>query len=202
MNDFEYDCLQKKRLAQQARYRRRHGKRKCTLSTDYMTQKQWKERCGVVLTINYNKPVSWDVFKELTAKTQEEYVRHLMDTYGANATSLAAMFDVQPLTVRRFLSSKELNISFPVGRSMNTEQKTAWEKFLKEEQDSLKAVESVPLTPVSGAMIAAPAASAMSMKNVSLSFSGKIDVNAIANSLRHILGENMVGEIQIMCSLG
>lgn len=202
MNDFEYDCLQKKRLAQQARYRRRHGKRKCTLSTDYMTQKQWKERCGVVLTINYNKPVSWDVFKELTAKTQEEYVRHLMDTYGANATSLAAMFDVQPLTVRRFLSSKELNISFPVGRSMNAEQKTAWEKFLKEEQDSLKAVESVPLTPVSGAMIAAPAASAMSMKNVSLSFSGKIDVNAIANSLRHILGENMVGEIQIMCSLG
>lgn len=202
MNDFEYDCLQKKRLAQQARYRRRYGKRKCTLSTDYMTQKQWKERCGVVLTINYNKPVSWDVFKELTAKTQEEYIRHLMDTYGANATSLAAMFDVQPLTVRRFLSSKELNISFPVGRSMNTEQKTAWEKFLKEEQDSLKAVESVPLTPVSGATIATPAGSAMNMKNVSMSFSGKIDVNAIANSLRHVLGENMVGEIQIMCNLG
>lgn len=202
MNDFEYDCLQKKRLAQQARYRRRYGKRKCTLSTDYMTQKQWKERCGVVLTINYNKPVSWDVFKELTAKTQEEYIRHLMDTYGANATSLAAMFDVQPLTVRRFLSSKELNISFPVGRSMNTEQKTAWEKFLKEEQDGLKAVESVPLTPVSGATIATPAVSAMNMKNVSMSFSGKIDVNAIANSLRHILGENMVGEIQIMCNLG
>lgn len=202
MNDFEYDCLQKKRLAQQARYRRRYGKRKCTLSTDYMTQKQWKERCGVVLTINYNKPISWDVFKELTAKTQEEYIRHLMDTYGANATSLAAMFDVQPLTVRRFLSSKELNISFPVGRSMNTEQKTAWEKFLKEEQDSLKAVESVPLTPVSGATIATPAGSAMNMKNVSMSFSGKIDVNAIANSLRHILGENMVGEIQIMCNLG
>lgn len=167
-----------------------------------MTQKQWKERCGVVLTINYNKPISWDVFKELTAKTQEEYIRHLMDTYGANATSLAAMFDVQPLTVRRFLSSKELNISFPVGRSMNTEQKTAWEKFLKEEQDSLKAVESVPLTPVSGATIATPAGSAMNMKNVSMSFSGKIDVNAIANSLRHILGENMVGEIQIMCNLG
>ena len=202
MNDFEYDCLQKKRLAQQARYRRRYGKRKCTLSTDYMTQKQWKERCGVVLTINYNKPVSWDVFKELTAKTQEEYIRHLMDTYGANATSLAAMFDVQPLTVRRFLSSKELNISFPVGRSMNTEQKTAWEKFLKEEQDGLKAVESVPLTPVSSATIATPAVSAMNMKNVSMSFSGKIDVNAIANSLRHILGENMVGEIQIMCNLG
>lgn len=202
MNDFEHDCLQKKRLAQQARYRRRYGKRKCTLSTDYMTQKQWKERCGVVLTINYNKPVSWDVFKELTAKTQEEYIRHLMDTYGANATSLAAMFDVQPLTVRRFLSSKELNISFPVGRSMNTEQKTAWEKFLKEEQDSLKAVESVPLTPVSGATIATPAGSAMNMKNVSMSFSGKIDVNAIANSLRHVLGENMVGEIQIMCNLG
>ena len=202
MNDFEYDCLQKKRLAQQARYRRRYGKRKCTLSTDYMTQKQWKERCGVVLTINYNKPVSWDVFKELTAKTQEEYVRHLMDTYGANATSFAVMFDVQPLTVRRFLSSKELNISFPVGRSMNAEQKTAWEKFLKEEQDALSPVEKTTIVALKEPVAGTPMEKAMNMKSVSLSFSGKLDVNAISNSLRHILGDNMVGEIQITCSLG
>lgn len=42
MNDFDFDCLQKKRLAQQAKYRKRGSKsKKCTMSTDYMTTKQW-----------------------------------------------------------------------------------------------------------------------------------------------------------------
>lgn len=203
MNDFEYDCLQKKRLAQQARYRRKHGKRKCTLSTDYLTQKQWEERCGVTLTINLNKPASWEVFKALTEKTQEEYIRHLMDVYGANATSLAEMFEIQPLTVRRYLTARKLNITFPVGRSMNAQQKLAWEKFCKEERDTPQDSCPSPLDDSSdkGATIAAQEKKTMSMKNVSLSFSGRIDVGAIANSLRHILGDDMVGDIQIVCSL-
>lgn len=40
MNDFEFDCLQKKRLAQQAKYRKRGSKsKKCPMSTDHMTKK-------------------------------------------------------------------------------------------------------------------------------------------------------------------
>lgn len=56
MNDFDYDCLQKKRLARQARYRKCGSKsRKCPLPTDNMTQEEWKERCGEVLTIKLNR---------------------------------------------------------------------------------------------------------------------------------------------------
>ena len=157
------------------------------------------------MSINLNKPASWEVFKALTEKTQEEYLRHLMEVYGANATSLAEMFGVQPLTVRRYLTARNLNITFPVGRSMNTQQKLAWEKFCKEECDNTPGLCFTPLaaTPVEDT-VAAPTKQekAMAMKNVSLSFSGRIDVNAIANSLRHILGDDMVGDIQIICSLG
>lgn len=47
MNDFEFDCLQKKRLAQQAKYRKRGSKsKKCPMSTDHMTKKQWIEKDG------------------------------------------------------------------------------------------------------------------------------------------------------------
>ena len=44
MSDFEYDCWQRKRIAQQAKYRKCGSKsKKCSMSTDHMTQKQWKE---------------------------------------------------------------------------------------------------------------------------------------------------------------
>ena len=90
VNDFDYDCLQKKRLAQQAKYRKRGSKsKKCTMSTDYMTQKQWKERNGAVVEANFNQPISWDTFKELSKSTQEEYLRHLM----SNLSPLDAIFN-------------------------------------------------------------------------------------------------------------
>ena len=35
-----------------------------------------------------------------------------------------------------------------------------------------------------------------------LTSNGRIDVNMIANSLLHILGDNAVGEVEIVCNLG
>lgn len=124
MSDFEYDCWQRKRLAQQAKYRKCGSKsKKCSMSTDHMTQKQWKERNGKVVTVNLNQPITWDEFKALTTSMQEEYLRHMMENYGANATSFAAMFGVQPLTIRRHIQMNKLNIKFPVGHSMSTAQR-------------------------------------------------------------------------------
>lgn len=166
MSDFEYDCWQRKRIAQQAKYRKCGSKsKKCSMSTDHMTQKQWKERNGKVVTVNLNQPITWDDFKALTASMQEEYLKHMMENYGANATSFAAMFGVQPLTIRRHIQMNKLNIKFPVGHSMSTAQ-------------------------------------SMDMKRFSLCFNGRIDVNMIANSLLHILGDNAVGEVEIVCNLG
>lgn len=42
----------------------------------------------------------------------------------------------------------------------------------------------------------------MDMKRFSLCFNGRIDVSMIANSLVHILGDNAVGEVEIVCNLG
>lgn len=85
--------------------------------------KQWKERNGKVVTVNLNQPITWDDFKALTASMQEEYLKHMMENYGANATSFAAMFGVQPLTIRRHIQMNKLNIKFPVGHSMSTAQR-------------------------------------------------------------------------------
>lgn len=45
MNDFDYEVLQKKRLARQAFHKKGESKsRKCPMSTDRMTRKQWIEK--------------------------------------------------------------------------------------------------------------------------------------------------------------
>ncbi len=196
MNDFDYECLERKRLARQAKHRKCGSKsRKCPMSTDHMTHKQWKERCGDIVSISIGKPVSWENFKAMSKKTQEEYLRDLMDKYGANATSLADMFGIRPLTVRRYIVSKELDISFPVGHSMNAEQRATWESFLSEgtTQQNVKGQTSVPVRQDIG--------NHMSMNKFSLSFNGKIDVNMIANSLLNILGSDASGNIEINCDL-
>ena len=82
MDDFTYDCWQKKQLAQQARHRKRGSKsRKCSLPSDNLTKKQWKERNGKTLSINLNQPTSWVIFKEVSKPTQEELNNHILDIY-------------------------------------------------------------------------------------------------------------------------
>ncbi len=197
MTDFEYECLERRRLARQARYRKRGSKsRKCPMSTDHMTHKQWKERCEAIVSIRMGKPVSWENFKEMSKQTQEEYIKDLMETYGANATSLAEMFGIQPLTVRRYIAANELDISFQVGHSMNAEQRTMWERFLNDEEMS-----PVNTEPDLAVVNATERPSSMSMSKFALSFSGKIDVNMIANSLLQILGDDASGCVEIICNL-
>lgn len=198
MDDFTYDCWQKKQLAQQARHRKRGSKsRKCSLPSDNLTKKQWKERNGKTLSINLNQPTSWEIFKEVSKPTQEEYLNHLLAIYGANATSLAAMFHVQPLTIRRFIQTNGLAVKFPVGHSMNAEQREAWGQFLKGEVKPAPA----PVQPVASRASVPDKDEIMSMKKVSLSFSGKINASMIVNSLLQILGENVSGDVEITCQL-
>lgn len=196
MNDFEFDCLRKKRLAQQAKYRKRGSKsKKCPMSTDHMTKKQWIERCGKIVTIKMDSPVSWVSFKELSKQTQEEYLKNLMEKYHINASSLAEMFHITPITVRRHIATQGLAVSFPVGHSMNAEDRRAWELFLSgdtiEQSESEVSVENEEMCDEEP----------MSMCSFSLRFSGKIDVSMISNSLIRILGDHSVGEIEVTCNL-
>lgn len=47
MSDFEYDCWQRKRIAQQAKYRKCGSKsKKCSMSTDHMTQNNGRKGMG------------------------------------------------------------------------------------------------------------------------------------------------------------
>ncbi len=215
MNDFDYDCLQKKRIAGQAKYRKRGSKsKKCTLPSDKLTQKQWEERCGPVLTYNLNRPMKWSEFKKLPTRIQTEYIASLQDKYGVTAVDLGDMFGVKALAVRRHVDANSLGITFPRGHTMSAAHRVEWEKFLSEnvsDSETINTVESVPAETdavpkaefggeqYKTGVIAPP--KGMNMKKFSLQFSGMVDVDMIANSLKLLLGNQANGELEIICNL-
>lgn len=219
MTDFDYDCLQKKRIAHQAKYRKRGSKsKKCNLPSDRLTHKQWKDKCGPVITYNPNKPMNWEDFKKLPVDVQARYITNLQQNYGVTAVDLGNMFGVRALTVRKHAESNKLGVEFPRGHAMNASRKEAWARFIGEECH----VEEVMAAPVSNMeepdatvfsldpaepIDEAPAdivpiqPKAMNMKRFTLQFSGAIDVNMIANSMKLILGDKAEGELEIICNL-
>lgn len=206
MSDFEFDCMKKKQLAGQAKYRKRGSKsKKCSLPSDGMTNKQWKERCGPVITYNPNKPMVWEDFKKLPDHIQAEYITNLQHKFGVTAVDLSKMFGVQPLTVRKHADANNLGVEFPRGHAMSAAKKAEWDKFVCPEQDEPAFLddecEEWPVEESVGDMPAPAQPEAMKMKNFSLRFSGNIDVNMISNSLKWILGESPNGELEIICNL-
>lgn len=206
MNDFEYDVMQKKRIAGMAKYRKCGSKsKKCSLSTDNMSRGQWEKRCGEVYTYKMNEPKSWEQFKGMPRDIQKDYLVYLMQKYNANTIALAGMFGVCPLTVRNYIKNNQLGISLKGARGMTEEQKVQWDSFLnggshsdedtndivqQEERDgNLSLVEA----PVNDA--------ATALKHFSLTFEGEIDAYRIANSITLITGGNAVGKVEIVCTM-
>ena len=100
MNDFDYDALQKKRIAAGARHMRRGGRSKrCFLPSDNLTPAQLKRRNGPVSTYKLDAPMRWDDFKEMPADLQKQYLTYLVETYGATNEMLGDMFYVHPTYV-------------------------------------------------------------------------------------------------------
>ena len=100
MNDFDYDALQKKRVASGARHRVR-AKRGCQLPSDSLTAAQKRRLNGEVKTYNMNAPMVWAEFKEMPDDLKVTYLNHLADEYQANQKMIAGMLGVTTVKVHK-----------------------------------------------------------------------------------------------------
>ena len=90
MNDFDYDALQKKRIARGAFSRKgTKGKRGCTLPHEYLTTKEREAMNGEVYTINTLEKISWERFKQLPVGLKEEYLKALMERFGVGLANIS-----------------------------------------------------------------------------------------------------------------
>lgn len=203
MNDFEYDVMQMKRLAGQAKYRKRGSKsRKCPMSTDGMTRKQWEKRCGEVTTYQMMAPLTWDVFRSYPANMKREYIDGLIQKFSVTATDLAAMFGVTPATVLKICSEADVGVSFHRGKRMNAEQRTEFDKFLKCNQGEDKAPEDPAVLEAFKQDIGRGEKSTnMSMSAFSLIFDGEFDREMVYNSMAFMLPLGTNVRLEVRCEI-
>lgn len=111
MHDFDYDVMQKKRIASGAAHRKRGAKsKKCTLPHDNLTKKELRALSGEVKTYNIHQRLTWAQFKELPDDLAAEHIKYLVDTFGANIGAIAAALGVCYDSVFKYLKSKGIKL--------------------------------------------------------------------------------------------
>ena len=132
MHDFDYDAMQKKRIARGASHMKRGSKsKKCTLPSDYLTDAQKRRLNGPVSTYKLDEPMSWESFKAMPEDLQKKYILNLQETYQANNDMLGKMFGVTGTSVCKMRHA--LGVS-AMGQSKMTRDEVAvrdakWDAF-------------------------------------------------------------------------
>ena len=205
MTEFDYDCYRKKNVAHSAARRKGGSKsKKCSLPSDRMTQKQWNERCGQVMSYSIGKPMAWAEFTKLPKDLKEEYMNNLIEKYDANARTMAGVFGVSVATVFRVVKNDGLNVTFLKGKHPSGEKYEAFRRFMDGDVsvDECVDVEDVEVfEEVSEEVSSAEEIPKTKLDSFTMNFSGDINVDMLANSLRYILSGSKTAKIQIICQL-
>lgn len=107
MNDFDYDSMQKKRIARGAMNKVSH--RGCTLPHEHLTKKELKKMNGEVKKYNLTQPMVWAEFRAMPIDLQRKYIKMLQDGYHATCAMLADMFGISSKTVWSYFKDNEIN---------------------------------------------------------------------------------------------
>lgn len=129
MNDFEYDAMQKKRIAR-GDYNRKRQSKKCTLPSDYLTPGELNRRNGEVRQYNLSAPMSFAAFRSMPEDLQAEYLRKLRARFGVSDRHIAAMMGVSHPTIVKCRA--RLGVTIPAGTRLvpTTAQRSAWLEWI------------------------------------------------------------------------
>ena len=130
MHDFDYDAMQKKRIAHGAAHMK-HNRKGCSLPSDNLTAAQKRRLNGPVNTYKLDEPMTWESFKAMPEDLQKQYILNLQNIYQANDKMIGKMFGKSDVTVGEY--RKKLGIH-SIGKSKMTRDKvvirnTKWDAF-------------------------------------------------------------------------
>ena len=211
MTDFDYEILERKRLARQSKYRKRGSKsKKCPLSTDHMTQKQWKKKNGEIMAIKLNKPIPWREFKKLPMHVQKTYIKNLVDKFSVTATELGRLFGCTATTVSDWCRQDGINIRFKRGGSRSSVLAGAFERYFMEEPDEEEAetAEQMPIMEEPAPEIGICeeeqhqlTTETMCLNSFSLQFNGAFVPDMVYNSLVRMLPSGTKVLLNVTCEV-
>ena len=131
MNDFDYDCYQKKVTARSAKNKVR-PKKGCTLPSDYLTEAEKKKLNGEVEIMNQDslkRPIKYRYFKMLSKEQQEGYLNWLFEVYDVTLKDIGKMMEVKGNTLTKYCNSRNLDILKRPGHIIPKKKIDAWNTF-------------------------------------------------------------------------
>jgi len=128
MNDFDFDAMQKKRIAQGAKHKvgRRSG---CTLPSDSLTEAQKRKLNGPVVTLKLDEPMTWKDFKALPEDKRRLYAEHIKELYNPSWKQWGQMFHTHPNTVRQHFIRYTIADARGWGASTTRADRARWDAF-------------------------------------------------------------------------
>lgn len=134
MNDFDFDAMQKKRIAGGARHKRNGSKsRMCSLPSDNLTLAQQKKLNGECKSWNLNEPMDWRTFKSMPHDLQMQYLRGLNSRFHVGFNQFGRdLFGMSTNAVRNYFNQNGVVFNIVGGRMSRAEQ-DIWEAWLKRE---------------------------------------------------------------------
>jgi len=134
MTEFEYDIYNKKKMTYGAKHKKNGmNSKKCTLSSDKLTKKQWDDKCGEVVSYQLNIPYTWEEFLALPKDIQKMYIIGLKEKYNTNSAALSRMFKKSRSSISKYLKDNldlgQKNRTLPKSH-MSAEQNVIFNKFI------------------------------------------------------------------------
>lgn len=131
MNDFDYDAMQKKRIARGAQHKRCGSKSKnCSLPSDNLTPAQMRALNGEVKQYNLNEPMTWEAFKAMPQDLQVQYVKGLNSRFGVGMKAVGEELFLQSGNIVRYHFKRHGVKCDVVGSRRSREMRRIWEAWL------------------------------------------------------------------------
>lgn len=112
MTDFDYDVMQKKRLARNQFHNAKYKRGGCHLPHEDLTPAQMKRRNGPMVTYSMNQPMSWNDFKSMPRDLQQQYLDGLHARFGVGPSDIAKyLFLRTPNNLHRSTTDMGLTIA-------------------------------------------------------------------------------------------
>ena len=130
MNEFDYDNMQKKRIASGAYHKKSGAKtRFVSLPSDNLTPSQLKKLNGPVKKFNIDQPMSWKEFKALGHDHQQLYISHIYELYKPSYAMLEKMFGVSSPSIINYFKCHAIVFNKDIKYRPSVTQKAAWDAF-------------------------------------------------------------------------
>lgn len=134
MNDFDYDAMQKKRLANSARKRVNGSKsRRCSLPSDNLTPAQREKLNGECKSWSLNDPMDYETFKSMPLDLQVQYVNGLKSRFSIGVGTIAEeLFGISRTALIKYFKIHDIKADV-TGKRLNAGERKVWEEWLGRE---------------------------------------------------------------------